>query len=109
MTQAKPKIARKVGPGQRLFPHIPPLSPEEIARRKAEDDEFGQRCEKIFWKVQPELIKDHYNWSMYIEPNSGDYFIDPDPKVCFQKARAKHPNAILGQMRINETGVCGRI
>ncbi len=109
MTQAKPKIARKVGPGQRLFPQIPPLSAEEIARRKAEDDEFGRRCRIIFDRVQPELIKDHYDWSIHIEPDSGDYFIDPDPKVCFQKAKEKHPTAILLQMRINETGACGRI
>ncbi len=109
MTETKRKIHPKVKSGQRIFPNIPPLSAEEIARRKAEDEEFGKRCEEIFWRVQPELIKDHYNWSIYIEPNSGDYFIDPDREVCYQKARQKHPTAILCGMRINETGACGRI
>jgi len=109
MIETKRKIKTQLKPGGRVFPNIPPLSAEEIARRKAEDEEFGRRCEKIFWKVQPELIKDHYDWSMYIEPDSGDYFIDPDPEVCFQKARQKYPTAVLCGMRINETGACGRI
>jgi hypothetical protein len=109
MTETKRKIHPKVKPGQRIFPNIPPLSGEEIARRKAEDEEFGRRCRMIFDRVKPELIKDHYDWTIHIEPDSGDYFIDSDPEVCYQKARQKHPTALLLQMRINETGTCGRI
>ena len=44
-----------------------------------------------------------------IEPESGDYFIDPDPEVAFQKAKEKHPTARILEMRLNETGTCGRI
>jgi hypothetical protein len=109
MIETQRKVHPRVKPGQRIFPDIPPLSTEEIAQIEAENEEFGNRCERIFWKVQPELIKEHYDWSIYIEPDSGDYFIDPDPQVCYQKARQKYPNTLLGGMRINETGACGRI
>lgn len=106
--ETKPK-RRVVPAGSRLFPDKPPLSTEEIERRKAEDKAFGERCQVIFDQVAPQLIADHYGWSIIIEPDSGDYFIDPDSEVCFQKAKQKHPTAILMEMCINETGACGRI
>lgn len=92
----------------RVFPERQ-LSPEEIARRKAEDEVFAQRCHVIFDSVQPELIKDHYDWFIIIEPESGDYVIDPDDTVARQKADEKFGNSISLIMRINETGACGRI
>lgn len=100
---------RKVPRGSRLFPDRPALSKEELDRRQAEDEAFGQRCQEIFLQVYPDLVKDHYDWAIMIEPNSGDYFIDPDPEVAFQKARAKHPTADILEKRINETGCVGRI
>lgn len=92
----------------RIFPERR-LSPEEKARRKAELEEFNQRCQVIFERVQPELIKAHYDWFMVIEPDSGDYFIDPDETVAREKAREKHPGKKRLIVRINETGACGRI
>lgn len=103
------KSKRKVPPGTPLFPDRPRLSEEEIAQREAEDEIFGQRCRAIFDKVAPQLMPAHYGWSIHIEPDSGDYFIDSDPQVAFQKAQQKHPNAILLEMCLNETGACGRI
>jgi hypothetical protein len=107
--KTKPKSKRKVPAGSPLFPDRPRLSKEEIARSKAEDEIFGQRCRAIFDKVAPQLMADHYEWSIIIEPDSGDYFIDPDSQVCLQKAKQKHPTAILLEMCLNETGACGRI
>ncbi len=107
MMETKPN--RRVPLGSPLFPDRPPLSKEEIARREAEDKAFDQRCQAIFDQVAPQLIADHYDWSIHIEPDSGDYFIDPDPEVCFQKALLQHPTAILVEMCLNETGGCGRI
>ncbi len=106
MTQ---KTRRKVSRGQPLFPDRLRLTQEELARRKAEDEAFGARCREIFWRVYPDLVKDHYNWAIMIEPESGDYFIDPDPEVAFQKSKEKHPTARILDMRLNETGTCGRI
>lgn len=44
-----------------------------------------------------------------IEPNSGDYVIDPNPEVAFQKIRDQHPKARIMEMRLNETGAVGRV
>jgi hypothetical protein len=107
--ETKPKSKRKVPPGSPIFPDRARLSKEEIAQREAEDEIFGQRCETIFAQVAPQLRADHYGWSIIIEPDSGDYFIDPARKVCLQKAKQKHPTAILLEMCLNETGACGRI
>lgn len=92
----------------RVFPKRQ-LSPEEKAQRKAEDEVFYQRCRVIFNRVQPELIKDHYDWFIVIEPNSGDYIIDSDETVARQKARDQFGDTLRLMMRINETGTCGRI
>ena len=92
----------------RVFPEKQ-LSPEEKARIEAEDAVFYQRCRKIFAGVQPELIKEHYDWFIIIEPDSGEYVIDEDEKVAVAKSRSQHPDKKCLIMRINETGTCGTI
>ena len=105
MTETKP--TRQVRRG-RIFPKIQ-WSEEKKAQWKAERAERRQRCEVIFNRLQPELIKTHYNWYMAIEPESGDYFIDKDEEVATQIARQQHPKAKIVMFVINETGVSGRI
>ncbi len=105
MTQLTPNTARRRG---RIFPELT-LSPEELAKRKAEDEQFYQRCWAIFERLLPELMKEHYNWYIAIEPDSGDYFIDQNKEVASKKAREKHPNLIPFVFGINETGATGRI
>lgn len=102
-------VKRKVPRGSRIFPDRPPMSPEEKARRQAEREAFSKRCQEIFDKVYPELVKEHYNWFILIDPDSGDYFIDLNEEVAAQKAHQKYPTAIMLRMRLNETGTCGRI
>jgi hypothetical protein len=92
----------------RVFPERQ-LSPEEKAKRKAEREEMMRRCQVIFDRVQPELINDHYDWFMVIEPDSGDYFIDEDEIEAINKARDKHPTAKCTIFCINETGACCRV
>ena len=99
----------RVPRGSRIFPEKPPLSDAEIARRKAEDEAFGKRCRELFNRVYPELVKDCYDWFILIEPDSGDYFIDPDEEVASQKGHQKYPTAVMLMMRLNETGTCGTI
>ena len=84
-------------------------SPEELAQRKAEREALMQRCYEIFNRMQPELIKDYYDWYMVIEPESGDYFIDEDEKVASQKAHEKYPDRRCVIFCINETGACYRV
>ena len=106
MTESIPqKPARRRG---RIFPQIT-IPPEELARRKAEDEAFYQRCQEIFERVRPEWIKEHYGWYIAVEPDSGDYFIDADKEVASIKARQKHSNAIHFMFCLNETGATGTI
>ncbi|NES25560.1 MAG: hypothetical protein F6K41_43365 [Symploca sp. SIO3E6] len=103
------QIRKKVPRGSRIDPSRPSLSPEEIAMLEAQEEEFSRRCQRIFDRVYPELVKEHYDWFILIEPNSGDYFIAPSHKAALQKARQKHLKADILAMHLNETGTCGRI
>ncbi|WP_254434625.1 hypothetical protein [Aphanizomenon sp. UHCC 0183] len=92
----------------RVFPEKQ-ISYEEKTRRNAEYSLFYQGCRVIFNKVQPELIQDHYDWFIVIEPVSGNYVIDPDETIARQKAREKFGTTMRLMMRINEIGNCGKI
>jgi hypothetical protein len=105
MTQQPTKRPIRRG---RIFPNHT-IPPEELARRESERKERYQRSRPVFERFRHDLIADHYNWFMIIEPNSGDYFIDPDEDTAVQKARQKYPSDVLVIFRINETGACGRI
>ncbi|MEQ9234761.1 hypothetical protein [Coleofasciculus sp. E2-BRE-01] len=92
----------------RIFPQHT-IPPQELARRKAERNARYQCCFSVFERVRDELIGDHYNWFILIEPNSGDYFIDPDEDKAVEKVRQKYPTGWLMTFRINQTGACGMI
>lgn len=92
---------------QRVTPRQ--ISPEQKARIKVESDARYQLARAVFERVRPDLIKEHYNWYITIEPNSGDYFIDEDDMVSLQKLREKHPQGKVVTFRLNETGTCGSI
>lgn len=111
------KLHIKVPHGKRIFEVLeehgkykrPQLSEEEKGRLKAEKEAFSQSCREIFERVSPDLIENHYDWAIMIEPKTGDYAIDPDAETAFQKIRQKHPEARIMEMRLNETGSVGRI
>lgn len=105
MINSTPKRIARRG---RIFPEHN-WSEEKKARHKAEREEFYQRCRAIFDRVRPELIEDHYDWFIIIEPDSGDYFIDPNEEVATEKARQQYPNSKLGAFRLNQTGAGGKI
>ena len=92
----------------RLFPELS-ISPEEKAKRQAEIQEFRLHCRPIFEKLRPELIEDHYNWFIVIDPESEDYFLDQDRTIALQKALEKYPQHVFFTFRLNETGICGRV
>ncbi len=111
------KLHIRVPRGKRIFEVLeehgkykrPQLSEEEKARHNAQKEAFSRRCKEIFERVSPDLIKNHYNWAIMIEPKSGEYVIDSDAETAFQKIREKHPDARIMEMRLNETGAVGRI
>lgn len=98
-------------PGQgRIFPESTiPL--EELARRQAKRVEIGDRCRAIFDRVRPELLDKHHNWFIAIEPESGDYLIDPKLENLLQKLQSRyaHTDVRLTTFRLNETGICGQL
>ncbi|GAB4172453.1 MAG: hypothetical protein Fur006_01260 [Coleofasciculaceae cyanobacterium] len=85
------------------------ISHEETSKHPVKLEEFDQRCYQVFEQLRRKLIANQYNWFIIIEPNSGNYFMDEDELVAFQKALEKHPQRIFGFFRLNETGVCGKI
>lgn len=105
MTETKPNHIVRRG---RLFPEIQ-WTEEHKKQWKSTLEEHYQRCKIIFVRIQPELLKTHYNWFVAIEADSGDYFIDKDEEIVTQMCIQKHPNAIPFIFVINETGVAGRI
>ena len=105
MTQSTPKQPARRG---RIFPERT-LSPEELARRKAEREAFHRRCRAVFERVRPELIDKYYGWYIAVEPDSGDYFIDEDNITVHKKALEKYPNADHCVFCLNESGATGTI
>lgn len=85
------------------------IPPEELARRKAKRVEIGERCRAVFDRVRPELSDKYYNWFIAIEPESGEYLIDPKLEGLLQKVHTRyaHTDMRLTTFRLNETGACG--
>ncbi|MBE9185914.1 hypothetical protein IQ270_14760 [Microcoleus sp. LEGE 07076] len=87
------------------------IPPEELARRKAEKTKLRLRGRAIFERISPELIGEHYNWFIAIEPDSEEYLVDPKLLGICQKIKKQYggQNAMLKMFRLNETGTCGSI
>ncbi len=102
-TKSTPKV-----PTKRIFPEHQ-WSQEKLNQWKTEIVEHRQRCQAIFNRLQPELIKTHYNWYIVIEPDSGSYIIEQDEMTLLQKIRKTYPNTKTFLFQINETGVSGTI
>ena len=105
MSQVSAKRTARRG---RLFPEYT-IPQEELDRREAENAALYQRCRPIFERVKPELIEEHYNWFIIIEPDSESYVMDANQEVAFEKAHQQYPNKRSLAFRLNETGACGMI
>jgi hypothetical protein len=95
----------------RRLPKLPSI--DEISTtsqiHQVDVKDFARRCYKIFERLRPSLIENHYNWFLIVEPDSGDYFLAEDEMAAYRKARSKYPENQFFFFRINETGTCGRI
>ncbi|MCW6053456.1 hypothetical protein K4039_26225 [Lyngbya sp. CCAP 1446/10] len=87
------------------------ISPEELAKHKAEKTKLRLRGRAIFERIRPELIGDYYNWFIAIEPDSEEYLIDPKLLGIAQKIKEYYgdKNVMLTMFRLNEKGTCGSI
>ena len=100
--------SKKVVRRGRIFPELT-ISPEELAKREAEDEIFYQRCLAIFERVRPQYIESHYGWYIAIEPDSGEYLIDQDRMQSNKRMLEKYPQARHFVFCLNETGTTGTI
>jgi hypothetical protein len=103
------KVSQKLIRQTERSPKSPRSSQAEIAQRQAEDEQFADRCRAVFRQVYPQLSQEYAGGFIYIEPESGDYFIALERSLARQKAKQKYPTARLMAMGINETGAVGRI
>lgn len=101
------KTTRTVRRG-RIFPEIQ-WTEAEKQNRSVEQQARFERCYPIFEQLRPELIQDHYNWYLTIEPETGEYFLNSNSIANLKKACEKYPNSIFYTFCINETGACGKI
>ncbi len=94
----------------RIFPEFI-IPQEELARGQAKRAEIAERCRVIFDRVRPELIDQYYNWFIAIEPDTGEYLLDPKLEDLLQQVTRRYPDpeVKLTTFRLNETGSCGRI
>ncbi len=87
------------------------VSSVDLNRRKVERHELGARCRKIFERIGPQLIENHYNWFIVIDADSENYLLDSKLEGLLQQVRLQYtnPDAKLTIFRLNETGACGTI
>jgi hypothetical protein len=53
------------------------------------------RARAIYDSLLDELIGNHPNWYIAIEPDSGDYFLNADKIIAKLSARQKHPGRLI--------------
>ena len=56
-------------------------------------------------------MEKYYNWLIAIEPDTGEYIIDPKLEGIIQKIKERYGDekVMLTAFRLNEEGYCGRI
>ncbi|MEQ9238608.1 hypothetical protein [Coleofasciculus sp. E2-BRE-01] len=92
----------------RVFSEIQ-WSPEKITQWQAEKEELYQRCQVIFDRLKPELLRKDNNGYVMIEPNSGTYILDFDEITLLQKVIQTYPQTQTFMFKVNDTGVFGTI
>lgn len=95
------------------------LTPEAIAKRQAnyalihaERQELGRRCRQIFEQISPQLMVNHYNWFIAIDPETGNYLLELQFETLMEKIKSTYPNngkVKVTVFRLNEKGYCGLI
>jgi hypothetical protein len=79
---------------------------------RVQRDDLARKCRIVFDRVCPQLIDNHYNWHIAIDPDTEQYLIDPT--LIGITAQIKHiygeqSTVKLTIFRLNETGTCGRL
>jgi hypothetical protein len=62
--------------------------------------ELTKKGREIYYKINPELEKEHKGKVLLIEVESEDYFVDEKPHEAMSKAKAKYPDKIFYCSRV---------
>ena len=95
----------------RIFPEHTSTQ-EQKAERINRRQELGERCRPIFEQIRPQLIANHYNWFIAIDPETGNYLLHPSFTGLMEQININYPpdgKVKLAAFRLNENGACGLI
>ena len=103
MTQlSQPRRTRIVPPS--------PADPEVVQREREKQRALRERCRPVFERLRPTLREIHPNWFIAIDPDNGEYLLDPTLRgITQQISQANSGNTIRMIFRLNDTGTCGRL
>lgn len=79
---------------------------------RGQRDDLARRCQIVFDRVYPQLIENHYNWHIAIDPDTEQYLIAPTLMGITAKIKdiyGEQSTVKLTIFRLNETGTCGRL
>ncbi len=98
-SQVLQQIKKKLQPFVGIRQYTSQLSP------KLANPGFIKRSRLIYNKLCPDLIKYYPGWYIAIEPDSGDYFLNPNKAVAQQLARQRHQEQLICTFQLIATGV----
>ena len=103
MTQlSQPRRTRIVPPA--------PADPQVVQREREKQRALRERCRPVFERLRPTLREIHPNWFIAIDPDNGEYLLDPTLRgITQQISQANSGNTIRMIFRLNDTGTCGRL
>ncbi|MFM6134523.1 MAG: hypothetical protein ACKPCP_10180 [Sphaerospermopsis kisseleviana] len=83
----------------------------DIHHSQDKRQEIAKRCRVIFERLREQLIVDHHNWFIAIDPDKEEYLINPDLQGLVQQIRQKYSDNDLKLtiFHLNDTGNCGRL
>ena len=83
----------------------------DIHHSQAKRQEIAKRCRVIFERLREQLIVDHNNWFIAINPDKEEYLINPDLQGLIQQIRQKYSDNDLKLtiFCLNDTGNRGRL
>ena len=72
-------------------------------------DDLDQACWPVFQRLVSELGERYANWIVFIEPQSGSYFLGQDDDEILARARKRYPAAQFFGYRLNDDTYVDRL
>jgi hypothetical protein len=72
-----------------------------MSARRLTKDELAQRGREIYERdIRHEVEKDHDGEFLVVDAETGDYAVDEDQDLAFERAEAKNPEGLFYLMRV---------